>query len=337
MLYRPILANGDEVEGLYKKLENTSSSVEQARIRSQLSKLIELGWTLSETAQEIRDGEEQHVVILDESSMVGHSLFMDLLELGVKVIAVGDPFQLPPVKDKPFLTADNPDVLLTEPHRQAMESGVYRLSKEIREGKTPAVRRESDCIVIKDPKIATADFMVNFDVVITGKHVNRRQLNTSLRREKGYQGCLPESGEKLICTKNNEVMMSDGEMSRVFNGQEVTVNQPSSRDDLKELPMELQKTHDPDVRFHAKVYDGHFLDNYEYDKDRGYRDYRLKSDLFEADFAHAITCHKAQGSEYPNVFINHDGFGQDNETKRSWLYTAVTRAQEGVVLYSPFI
>lgn len=49
-----------------------------------------------------------------------------------------------------------------------------------------------------------------------------------------------------------------------------------------------------------------------------------------AKFGYAVTCHKSQGGEWPNVFINLSETLDmlDPETRFRWLYTAVTRAQE---------
>lgn len=43
-------------------------------------------------------------------------------------------------------------------------------------------------------------------------------------------------------------------------------------------------------------------------------------------YAYAITCHKAQGSEWKKVLID----PQYNYGNHQWLYTAVTRASEEV-------
>jgi len=49
-----------------------------------------------------------------------------------------------------------------------------------------------------------------------------------------------------------------------------------------------------------------------------------------AKFGYAVTCHKSQGGEWPEVFINLSETLNmlDIETRFRWLYTAVTRAQD---------
>lgn len=48
----------------------------------------------------------------------------------------------------------------------------------------------------------------------------------------------------------------------------------------------------------------------------------------QVKFGFAVTCHKAQGGEWPNVFVDFDGpYGKRNEIFFRWSYTAVTRAK----------
>jgi len=57
-------------------------------------------------------------------------------------------------------------------------------------------------------------------------------------------------------------------------------------------------------------------------------------DFAKVTFGYAITCHKAQGGEYPNVFILcHSSDYAGHLLTREWLYTAVTRARENCFLY----
>ena len=52
----------------------------------------------------------------------------------------------------------------------------------------------------------------------------------------------------------------------------------------------------------------------------------------EFTYAYAITTHKAQGSEWDKVVVLEEGFPFDKEEHARWLYTAVTRASEQLVL-----
>lgn len=75
------------------------------------------------------------LLIVDEVSMVGEELANDLLSFNTRILVLGDPAQLPPVKDEGFFINASPDVMLTEVHRQAAENPIIRMSMDIREGK----------------------------------------------------------------------------------------------------------------------------------------------------------------------------------------------------------
>jgi hypothetical protein len=49
------------------------------------------------------------------------------------------------------------------------------------------------------------------------------------------------------------------------------------------------------------------------------------------EFAYAVTCHKAQGSEF-NFVIVFDESWAFGEEKSRWLYTAITRAKEKLLI-----
>lgn len=62
-----------------------------------------------------------------------------------------------------------------------------------------------------------------------------------------------------------------------------------------------------------------------------------EDDFFNAlqvKFAYAVTCHKAQGGQWKNVFIDHGYFVDDmmNKEYLRWLYTAITRATDKLFL-----
>jgi TP901 family phage tail tape measure protein len=54
--------------------------------------------------------------------------------------------------------------------------------------------------------------------------------------------------------------------------------------------------------------------------------------LTEATFGWAITGHKSQGSQWENVVVWDDGLGRTELDRRRWLYTVITRAEQGLVI-----
>jgi ATP-dependent exoDNAse (exonuclease V) alpha subunit len=65
---------------------------------------------------------------------------------------------------------------------------------------------------------------------------------------------------------------------------------------------------------------------------------KIKEDEFfnalQIKFAYAITCHKSQGGQWENVFIDQGYFTEDmlNKSYLRWLYTAMTRASRKLYL-----
>jgi exodeoxyribonuclease-5 len=61
----------------------------------------------------------------------------------------------------------------------------------------------------------------------------------------------------------------------------------------------------------------------------------LKDGIDEFDFGYAITCHKAQGSQWDKVLIWDDKFLiWKKQERKQWLYTAITRAVDSVTIAS---
>jgi len=71
----------------------------------------------------------------------------------------------------------------------------------------------------------------------------------------------------------------------------------------------------------------------------GFQDVLLADPYFNAlqiKFGYAITCHKAQGGEWPNVLVAFNTTqGKTNEQFFRWAYTAITRAQKHLYAINP--
>lgn len=74
------------------------------------------------------------LVIIDECSMVGPEIGFDLDEVAMKILAFGDPAQLPPIDGRGHFD-EEPRVLLEQITRQAAESPIIRASMDVREGR----------------------------------------------------------------------------------------------------------------------------------------------------------------------------------------------------------
>jgi exodeoxyribonuclease-5 len=247
------------------------------------------------------------LIVIDECSMVGEKIGRELLSLGRPVVAVGDPFQLPPVKAKPFFR-ERADYLLEKVHRFAEDSIVTRVSRRIREDFW--VRGEGAVPMSK----VTFEDTKKFDQVIVGRNATRRHYNRLYRESMGKKQPFPEVGERLICLKNSavQVEMQNGTVWEVLSvtdlGGELVLDLTDGNTSVASNLVSKA----PFIEDEPILWSEH--DNMEF-----------------FDYAYAITAHKAQGSQWPNVFVKDEGvsFRQD---RWRWLYTAVTRAEQNVLV-----
>src|SRR3954451_25206914 len=151
------------------------------------------------------------LIVIDEVSMVDEALALDLLSFGTKVLVLGDPFQLPPVQGAGFFTAHEPDIMLTEIHRQAADNPIIRMSMEIREGGYLEYGRYDDSIVIPKPEV-DRDAVVTADQVLVGRNKTRVDYNDRLRELRQLPRHEPVAGDRLVCLRNNP-------KKRLLNGQ----------------------------------------------------------------------------------------------------------------------
>jgi exodeoxyribonuclease-5 len=268
------------------------------------------------------------LLVLDEVSMVGDEMARDLLAFGRPVLVLGDPGQLPPVKGEGAFTRDTPEVMLTEIHRQAGESAILRLATLAREGR-PIPYGEHDRYVWKMRRSDVApEQMLKGGQVICGKNATRIQLNLAMKGAAGFLGIYPGGiGEKLICLKNrNDLGLVNGmflDLEDIEDADELSFTAAVRTEDGQRIGGERER---------FRIYKGHFDEHVAPDPERERRDHWKKKTLIEAVWGWAITCHKSQGSQWPNVIVFDDGLGRTAEDRARWLYTAITRAEQGLVL-----
>ncbi len=282
------------------------------------------------------DAAECKLIVLDEVSMVGEEMARDLLSFKKPILVLGDPGQLPPIKGEGAFTQQEPDIMLTDIHRQAGESAIIRLATMAREG-VPIGFGQYDTYVWKMNKNdVTPEQALRGGQVICGKNATRFQLNNAMRHAAGFGGgYLPTGGgEKIICLKNQNDL---GLINGMFLTLDDIVDEGSHYFSAVVTDEDGNRIGPPDIkaeRSRLRIYKGHFEDHIAFDKNRGDRDWKIKKPLIEATFGWAITCHKAQGSQWENVIVWDDGLGQTDQDRRRWLYTAITRAEQGLVLLS---
>jgi ATP-dependent exoDNAse (exonuclease V) alpha subunit len=257
------------------------------------------------------------LIVIDECSMVDEELGRDLLSFGVRVLVLGDPAQLPPVKGGGFFTDVAPDVMLSEVHRQAENDPIIRLSMAVREGRRLALGDHGTTRII-DRRAIDSSTVLAADQILVGLNRTRRLYNRRIRELRGFRDSCPAVGEKLVCLRNDK---SKG----LLNGSLWTVkrlHEPAKgRLRLDLTPEEDSERKAVRVQVLPAFFEGQ-------DTDISFAERRNSE---EFDYGYALTVHKAQGSQWDNVVLFDEG-GAFREHRDRWLYTGITRAAKRLTL-----
>lgn len=263
------------------------------------------------------------LLIVDEVSMVGEELARDLLTFGKRILVLGDPAQLPPVKDEGFFINSAPDVMLTEVHRQARDNPIIRMSMDIREGGALKPGQYGDSLVSARTAIGhdrLRELVLSADQLLCGMNRTRIAYNRRIRALKGLEGAAeiwhPTAGDRLICLRNKRD-------KAIFNGGMWLANEVGDKFGCLQIEAtSLDEERDP---LTLEVAEEFFIGG------EHKLDWRERRKYDEFTFGWAITCHKSQGSQWNDVII-FDESGAFREARANWLYTAVTRAAERVTV-----
>nr|WP_319483674.1 AAA family ATPase [uncultured Cohaesibacter sp.] len=258
------------------------------------------------------------LIVIDECSMVDEMLGSDLLSFGKPVLVLGDPAQLPPVSGGGYFTDAEPDIMLTEIHRQAQDNPIIRLAQDVREGRTPDYGDYGAVQVIGRRSLET-DQVLAADQVLVGRNVTRQKYNNRLRELKDFDGPYPQVGDKLVCLRNNH-------QKGLLNGGIWMVDKVTSRTG-KDIKMRVspELAHELSGRVALKVPKALFEEH------EGEIPWTVRKQGDAFDYGYALTVHKAQGSQWNNVMLFDESWAfRDHRTR--WLYTGVTRAAESLTI-----
>src|SRR5690606_12646370 len=114
----------------------------------------------------------------------------------------GDPAQLPPIQGGGFFTGQEPDVMLTEVHRQAQDDPIVKLSMDVREGRALEPGTYGETEVVAKSALDPARVLAA-EQVLVGRNNTRRAYNKRMRERRGFTDELPVAGDKLVCLRNN--------------------------------------------------------------------------------------------------------------------------------------
>jgi exodeoxyribonuclease V len=259
------------------------------------------------------------LVIVDEVSMVNQEQGEHLESFGKRILVLGDPFQLPPVSGEGYFTSAEPDVMLTDVRRQAKDNPIIYMATEVREERRLKYGRYGKSAVIRK---ATDEQYVRHSQTIVGLNRTRAHLNQHIRHLKGFPPSkLPTVDDRLICLRNErDLGLINGSMWKVKHIDRVDKNYVWLQ--LRSLDFHDAEGKRPVIS--TSFYGPQFRGELDYDQ-------RMCKGHGRFDFGNAITCHKAQGSQWKSV-LGHDESSVFAENADRWLYTLITRASLRVTI-----
>ena len=252
------------------------------------------------------------LIVIDECSMVDAEIGRDLLSFGKPILVLGDPAQLPPVAGGGFFTDAEPDIMLTEVHRQAADDPIVRLSMIVREGGELDYGTYGASRVVSRDDIEP-DEVLGADQVLVGRNTTRRAYNQRIRQLLERPSPTPIAGDKLVCLRNDRKRgLLNGSLWHVS-----AVRKPRKGLLRYTLSPEDEGVAKPRtvVSINPAFFDGK--------ADSLPMPERRRSDEF--DFGYVLTVHKAQGSQWDDVMLFDESFAF-REHRQRWLYTGITRA-----------
>ena len=301
------------------------------------------------------------VIILDETSMVGEELFLELISAikdGAILVMLGDTAQLEPIDVGGVLhdmvnSGQIPYIELTKIHRQGLKSAIITEAHAVRNKKSimrygfsgRETRGELQDLTIEsaeDAKGCAKNILNEFVSIWEGKKIPTEDiLIVAAKRSIGSASCYALNQEvQKICNPpamgKKEYTIGYTENGTYYEttyriGDRIIVNEN----------MYQTKTVDDKTEpvFNGNI--GTILSIETKRSKSGEEDIPefvvsfLQGDIVLSGFqairgiglGYAITCHKAQGSGYPYVLVAVDPTAYVLMTKE-WLYTAITRAKK---------
>lgn len=262
---------------------------------------------------------EAALIIVDECSMVDEELGRDLLSFGTPVLVLGDPGQLPPISGGGFFTEHEPDYMLHEIHRQARDNPIVDLAQQAREGRQIDFGTYGEAARVISKREVSADLVLGADQVLVGTNNTRRKYNARLRELKGFEGPMPQSGDKLVCLRNDAAKgLLNGSLWQVTS---------APRTVKRSMNLLIRAEDEGIERYSAKV---KVLKDV-FETQGGDIPWQLRRRHDDFDFGYALTVHKAQGSQWDNLVLFDESYAFREHCNR-WLYTAITRAAKTITI-----
>jgi exodeoxyribonuclease-5 len=232
--------------------------------------------------------------------------------------------------------------------RQEEGSEIIQLSMKIRNHE-PLELFQGKNVQVIDKSQLVSGVLTWADQIIVAKNNTRIEYNNKLREMLGY-GPEPQEGDKVVCLRNYWDECSVEERDALVNGTIGYLKHPTNKTIFfpKFLKLQCGKSV---IATTADIVtpEGDYYPHIDCDKKMivegekcmDWRDSyalgKLKDrygDLVpkEITYGYAITCWKAQGSQWDKVLLFEENFPFDKEEHFRYLYTGITRAINKIVV-----
>lgn len=309
------------------------------------------------------------LIVVDEASMVSRKMWEHLslaaAVVEMKILLVGDTFQLEPVQDRedkafaPLALPTDYVAHLDEVVRQALDSPVLRAATEIRLARSPMdVSRALAHLTSLDGRTPVDVAVEHPEIpVLCHRNETRHTLNNAIRARRGLSPAGPIAGEPLLVLRNcYPIDRMNGEVVTLARWSEEGPCTSAARDRRSNEAAELtyrvgyladerlnvlgDPTSPPAVVFCLDEVAGQSRLG-EHWMEVGFRDAWRRGDIghglterpqyVHANYGYSLTVHKSQGSEWDKVLIVlENSISAHTISGRRFIYTAVTRAKKQV-------
>ena len=284
--------------------------------------------------------------IIDEASMVGQKMMVDIkeniLDMGAKIIFIGDTFQLPPVQDTPIFDTFN--FQLENVQRQGLDSPILSVATSTRMtgGLVVPNSNSSDGNFLLT-KNAAQDYLneirnpnVEKNIIyVTDTNKERTSVNIAARNLRyGDASKLLQKNDKIIYIANTEEHRN-GETATVNSSKDTAVKfikyinaiylkdvyENKKKVGVKEIPIKLEQYIDAkgdifmlapgfmEAGLQQQTIVAPDFEQWAHDRMKPKQTskgsfYTLNKKIGVATHGYAITAHKSQGSEWDKVYVN---------------------------------
>ena len=282
---------------------------------------------------------EYDLFVLDELSTVNDKLMTDLRTFNIPILCMGDPGQFKAIggSDISQSLLQMPDVFFKTVYRNGGD--LLECAYKARRGDFSFLKKGfngSNLGIISKYDTQTVDLIsLNASQIISHSNKERIQINDRIRLLKGYEGVLPNVGEKIICIENNWDITSNTGILSLTNGMQGIVTSVAQDEQEQEYYVYnmsfrnniLKNEEFNNLKCDETVYTGdEFASTFHAE-----RRLMFNVDIFnQFDYGYAITGYKSQGSQWKQGLVM--GAKMNMEELSRYYYTVMTRFEKRVII-----